>query len=103
MALAFLWFGVAALPAMAVSGGAWRQVLGAAGVLLALNLLALTAAAVCPGSQRQAAVLYAMLLGTILHEGAQYGVAFGALVALVMIGVASLLWRQARRRFRGQG
>jgi hypothetical protein len=101
VALAFLWFGVAVLPAMAVSGGAWRQVLGAAGVLLALNALVLTAVAVCPGSRRQGAVLYAMLLGAVLYQGAQYGVAFGGLAAAAMTGVAILLWRQARRRFRG--
>jgi hypothetical protein len=99
--LASLWFGVAALPALVVSGAAWRQVLGAAGVLLALNLLALTAVAVCPGSRRQAALLYAILLGAIVYEGAQYGFALGGLAAVAMAGVSALLWRQARRRFRG--
>jgi hypothetical protein len=100
-ALALLWFAVAALPALAVSGGAWQQVLGAAGVLLALNGLALTAAAVCPASRRQAALLYAILLGAIVYQGAQYGFALGMLAAIAMAGVAALLWRQARRRFRG--
>jgi hypothetical protein len=103
LALALLWFGVAVLPAVTVSAGAFRRILGAAGVLVALNLLVLTAVAVCPGSRRQASVLYTIMLGAILYEGVQYGFAFGGLAAVAMAGVAMLLWRQARRRFRGTG
>jgi len=101
LALSLLWSGVAAVPALIVSGAAWRQALGGLGVLMTLNLLFSVAVAAVPSSRRQAAMLYVCLLCVIIYQGLEYGMAYGALAGVAVLGVAGLLWRQARRRFRG--
>jgi hypothetical protein len=103
LALSLLWFGIAALPAFVVSLGAWRPSLGGFGVLLLLNLLYSTAAAITPTSRRQALLMYGFALYAILYQGVHYGVAYGALVGVAELGLVAFLWRRARQRFRVHG
>jgi hypothetical protein len=103
LALSAFWFFVAASPAMAVSAGAWRPIAGAGALLLALNALFCTALAASPGSRQRAVILYACCVGIVIYQGAEYGVAYGALTAFAAACVCALLWRRARRRFRFNG
>jgi hypothetical protein len=99
--LSLLWAAIALAPALIVSVGSWQEGLSGVAALVMLNLLFTSAMAVVPSSRRLAALLYVCLLCVIFHQGLEYGMAYGALAAVAVVGVALLLWRQARRRFRG--
>jgi hypothetical protein len=103
LALSLAWFICAAQPALAASRTAWQSVPGVTLGLLLLNALFAACLATIPGSRRQALLLHMLGLGLILQQGAEYGLAYGALAALVIFALAAFLVRQARRRFRANG
>jgi len=101
--LSLAWFMVAALPALLVSRHFGGEAAGAVPVLLLLNILFSASLALNPSSRSRATFLYVILLAVILYQGLQYGVAYGVLAVVVMLGAGALLWSGARKRFRLNG
>jgi hypothetical protein len=103
LALSLAWLICAAPPALAATPTAWQSVPGVTLGLLLLNTLFAACLATIPGSRRQALLLHMLGLGLILQQAAEYGLAYGALAAVLIFALAAFLVRQARRRFRANG
>jgi hypothetical protein len=101
--LSLAWFGLAALPALLVSRHFGGEAAGFIPVLTLLNILFSASVALNPSSRSRATFLYVILLAVILYQGLQYGMAYGVLDVVVMLGAGALLWSGARRRFRLNG
>jgi hypothetical protein len=95
----FAWFAQAVLPVVALPGGVSRLP-AAALLLLAVNLQAGVCFCIVPGSRRQGLALYGIGIIAILQQTAEYGVAYGWLIAVPVAALAVYLLARARRRFR---
>ncbi len=96
------WFGVAGVPAVVLPAGLSRLP-AAALVLVVLNLYFTACLCVVPLSRRQGLVLYAAGVAAVLQQAAEYGVAYGWLVAVVVGAIAVYLVSRARLRYRAHG
>jgi len=93
----------AAPPALAASPTAWQSIPGVTLSLLLLNALFAACLATTPGSRRQAFVLHTLGLTVIIQQAAEYGLAYGALAAMLIFALSAFLVRKARRRYRANG
>jgi hypothetical protein len=101
--LSLAWFAAAAVPAIVVSPHFGGESAGALPILAFLDVLFCAAVALNPSSRRRAAILYVILLAVIMYQGLQYGIAYGVLAVVAVLGVVALLWFRARKRFRSHG
>jgi hypothetical protein len=91
------WFAVAFLPGLP---GGIALLPAAALSLLVLDLYFTACLCIVSASRRQGLVLYAVGALAILQQAAEYGMAYGWLVAGVVLAIAGFLVSRARRRFR---
>lgn len=103
LALSYIWFLLAALPALTLSAAAWRQSCGAAFCLALLNGLFAACLAITPWSRRQACLLHALALLAMLQQGLEYGPAYGILAMVLILCLAAYLLHRARQKFRAHG
>jgi hypothetical protein len=96
--LSLAWFAIAALPAIIVSAHLGGECAGAVPPLIFLDALFCAAVALNLSSRRRAMLLYVCLLGVIIYQGLQYGIAYGGLAIVIML--ARLIQRGAGIRWR---